>query len=56
MSKIVEILGKERLGNIEYNEVNRNDGVVMTAVDSIFSIQAKYASLLSPLLEGLETM
>lgn len=51
MNKIVEIIGKENLENIKDTETNGNDGIVMTAVDSIFSIQAKYASTIVPLVQ-----
>jgi len=50
MNKIVEIIGKERLDNVKNTEINGNDGVVMIAVDSIFSIQAKYDSTVAPLV------
>lgn len=51
MSKIIDIIGKENFDKIDFSRSYGANSIVITAVDSIFSIQAKYDSTVVPLVK-----
>lgn len=50
MENIIDIIGKEEFDKINYEKTFGANSIVITAIDSIFSIQAKYYATVKPLV------
>lgn len=51
MSKVIDLLGKDKFNLIDLDRMHGSDSIVITAINSIFSIQAKYNSTVKPLIK-----
>ena len=51
MNKIIDIIGKEKFDKIDFDKNYGANSFIITAVDSIFSIQAKYDATVVPLVK-----
>ena len=51
MNKVIDLIGKENFDKIDFTKNYGANSIIVTAVDSIFSIRAKYSSTVVPLVK-----